>query len=115
MAEVNQVVLKVLNHLNSKIGTGGVIDKWSDGQGNWWRKYSDGGIEQGGIGDGSSGTITFPIAFSNNRYTFLHAKTTDHNQENMGCDSYSAWNKTTTSVTVLPGTDWTKDWFACGY
>ena len=48
MAEANQIVLKVLNDLKEKTGLGGVIDSWSDGNGNWWRKYADGWIEQGG-------------------------------------------------------------------
>lgn len=48
MAEANQTVLKVLNDLKAKIGTRGGVDSWSDGNGNFWRKYADGWIEQGG-------------------------------------------------------------------
>lgn len=67
MATTNELVKKVLNHINEKINSvGGVVDKWSDGNGNWWRKYSDGFIVQGGTEPytAKSGVVTFHIPFS---------------------------------------------------
>lgn len=43
-----------------------IVETWrSDDGSSWYRKYSDGWLEQGGtFGSGKSGTITFPKAFS---------------------------------------------------
>ncbi|MBQ6713154.1 MAG: hypothetical protein IJN28_05150 [Selenomonadales bacterium] len=43
-----------------------IVETWrSDDGSSWYRKYSDGWLEQGGtFGSGTSGTITFPKAFS---------------------------------------------------
>ena len=83
----------------------------------WFTRYSDGWIEQGGVLAGTGGTITFPIAFSNTNFSFVHAKTTSYNRDGTGygSDAFSAWDKTTTTVTVLSSSNWNKDWIACGY
>lgn len=85
----------------------------SYGGNSWYRKYSDGWIEQGGTsgtpdGQGSS-VITFPIAFSNAEYTITFCN-------NMG---YHAWlsDKTTTNFAYSREQHtggmgiW---WYACG-
>lgn len=75
MAEANQTVLKVLNDLKAKIGTGGVFDSWSDGNGNFWRKYADGWIEQRGkIPNGNAWTwytATLNTPFTSTFYTLV--------------------------------------------
>lgn len=75
MAEANQTVLKVLNDLKAKIGTGGVVDSWSDGNGNFWRKYADGWIEQRGkIPNGNAWTwytATLNTPFTSTFYTLV--------------------------------------------
>lgn len=68
MATANETVKKVLDNLNQRIASvGGVIDSWSDGNGNWWRKYADGWIEQGGYSISNTGnrSVTFPIEMAN--------------------------------------------------
>ena len=47
-----------------------VVETWrSDDGSSWYRKYSDGWLEQGGtFGSGTSGTIMFPKAFSTEVY-----------------------------------------------
>ena len=51
-----------------------ITEKWSSGA-NWYRKWSDGWIEQGGqtasIGSTSSGTTTFPTPFTSTNYTIV--------------------------------------------
>lgn len=75
MATANETVKKVLNHMNEKIDSvGGVIDKWQDGQGNFWRKYSDGFIEQGGLSISDSSAdcvVTFPKSFATDDFTVV--------------------------------------------
>ena len=77
MATANETVKKVLNNLNQRISSvGGVVDKWSDGQGNWWRKYSDGFLVQGYKYSGDPSTnknisISFPTSFSDANYKVL--------------------------------------------
>lgn len=86
----------------------------SYGANSWYRKYSDGWIEQGGTSgtpdNQSSVVITFPIAFSNAGYTITFCN-------NMG---YHVWlsNKTTTNFTYSRSQQQTGGmgiwWYACG-
>ena len=117
MTTENQTVLKVLNHLNSKIGTGGVVDSWSDGQGNFWRKYADGFIEQGGEFPGSTShsdnTITLNKEFTNLGYQ-VFVQPTWFGNDGLGS---RVWKKTLTSFTAVFASvdDPHAMWFACGY
>lgn len=122
MAEANQIVLKVLNDLKEKTGLGGVVDSWSDGQGNFWRKYADGWIEQGGIIVGQSESkieaVTFHTSFSNTSYSFFLSKqitstATQFSARATG-DMYS--DKQVSSVKIFHWELATNlNWFACGY
>ena len=120
MAEANQTVLKVLNHLNSKIGTGGVVDKWSDGQGNFWRKYADGWIEQGGIATPTATEwVTLHIPMATDKY---HVSIIADNKLLVGNVSNKSGSpfETTRFKPHLWGYDWgqqvaTIRWKVCGY
>ena len=46
-----------------------VIETWSDSS-SWYRKWSDGYIEQAGIGYGST-MLTFPVPFSDTNYSLV--------------------------------------------
>mgnify|MGYP003291657612 CR=1 FL=1 len=46
------------------------VTKWTSGV-NWYRKYSDGFIEQGGTVTARDNTITFHTPFSNTNYTII--------------------------------------------
>lgn len=64
MATANDTVKKVLDNLNQRISSvGGVVDSWSDENGNWYRVYKDGWIEQGGysISNTTNRSVTFPV------------------------------------------------------
>ena len=70
MTTANETIKKVLDHFESKIGTGGVIKSWNDGNGNWYRKYADGWIEQGGITQPTiSEWITLHTQMESNNYS----------------------------------------------
>jgi hypothetical protein len=80
----------------------------------WYRKYSDGWIEQGGKTTGSSGfTLTFPLAFSNTNYSFVC--NTQGNSTGYGYKR-SAWISSRTATTVTLGSDAGDPaiWYACG-
>ena len=80
----------------------------------WYRKYSDGWIEQGGKTTGSSGvTLTFPLAFSNTNYSFV-CNTQGHST-GYGYKR-SAWIESRTATTVTLGSDAGDPavWYACG-
>lgn len=116
MAEANQTVLKVLNHLNSKIGTGGVVDSWSDGQGNFWRKYADGWIEQGGkIASVNRSTISFNTSFSDTNYTIVFAFSSSDTGDRYHYAPREMKNSRTTSSVDVYVNDAPGSYFACGY
>ena len=80
----------------------------------WYRKYSDGWIEQGGKTTGSSWfTLTFPLAFSNTNYSFVC--NTQGNSTGYGYKR-SAWISSRTATTVTLGSDAGDPavWYACG-
>lgn len=117
MAEANQTVLKVLNHLNSKIGTGGVVESFvSDDGSQWFRKFSDGWIEQGGVYTGNETNKTFNLlkSFSNTNYSLCFSLVT-----NEGRSQYtrliSVNSKNTSSFVASCEYAIGASWFACGY
>lgn len=86
----------------------------SYGDNSWYRKYSDGWIEQGGKTKGSDGvTLTFPLAFSNTNYSFVC--NTQGNSTGYGYKR-SAWIRSRTATTVTLGSDAGDPavWYACG-
>lgn len=80
----------------------------------WYRKYSDGWIEQGGKTTGTRGDpLTFPLAFSNTNYSFVC--NTQGNSTGYGYKR-SAWISSRTATTVTLGSDSGDPavWYACG-
>ena len=95
-----------------------VTESWTDGNGEWYRKYSDGWIEQGGfLNDNGQGTITthsLHCAFSNNKYTLIISKR-DTRYGNNG-QSWEGVNSTTnTSFEYELNYTTLAYWYACGY
>ena len=98
-------------------GSASLVATYSSGT-SWYRKWSDGWIEQGGLGakvsDGNT-NVTFPTPFSNTNYTI----TTGALSTTIKAHS-SIKNKSTTGCTIG---SWVKDdyesfanmWYACGY
>jgi hypothetical protein len=91
-----------------------VTKTWGSGT-QWYRRWSNGWIEQGGHGSGS--TCTFPLVFSDTNYTFVV-------QHSSGYDSHPDWlacyenrpirTTSTTGITsYMSDSGW--DWYACGY
>lgn len=85
----------------------------------WYRKYSDGYIEQAGVysNTGTSGTITFPTAFGSTNYSISISQrginSTDTGGWGMGIALNTA--KTTTTCTYSVQEKCDIPWYACGY
>ena len=99
---------------------GVVIESWVASDGNsWYRKWRNGFIEQGGViaQTAQSVAITFPIPFTNVKYSFSHMVTSTAPYYYFYLGTVS---KTTTGITAwsvyydgTPGTDIM--WTAAGY
>lgn len=115
MATANETVKKVLDNLNQRISfVGGVVDSWSDGNGNWWRKYSDGFIEQGGKSDNTyTGPVSLNTSFSGTNYVAMIIPIDHVTQTKMVVKVYE---KTTSTFNFAWwGASGGTYWFACGY
>lgn len=88
----------------------------------WYRKYSDGWIEQGGYSTGNSytspATLTFPTAFSSNQYTIIGCGFFNDLLNHSVNIYFGA--RTATSVRAVSAFNGSQDepkpfmWFACG-
>ena len=120
MATANETVKKVLNHMNEKINSvGGVVDSWSDGNGNWWRKYSDGFIVQGGniksVTGGADTAVTFLKGFSSMDYVVTGSINGEARTPYEYC-VYTYPDTETGFKYYIRGTIVTNFcWYACGY
>ena len=100
MATANANVKKVLNALR---GEGSVIKSWKSDDGTqWYRKWSDGFLEQGGvvsdINTEASVTVTFPLAFSS--VCSVIVEKTRHNAGDAYCPGISQDSVTLSQFTV---------------
>ena len=127
MATANPTVKAVLNHLlHNGGGKSKIIEEWREGS-EWYRVWSNGLIEQGGIGTTASNgivSLTFKKPFATSNY-FLYGLM-DHNSnsavsfkcvENPPKTSSSATLKATYCLAgdngILPNTSFS--WFAIGF
>lgn len=125
----NTGVFRVLANGSATLASKPVIAltaSWADGAGNWYRKYSDGWIEQGGrysslVARGQS-TITLHTAFTSSNYTVSLTGTNCLGSHHLyDTNSLGVVSQTSTSMTIEQynnDTDsyWgTAIWYACGY
>lgn len=117
MTTANSEVKKTLVALGERTGTY-LVDKRETST-TWYRKYSDGWVEQGGTGSASNAnpaTITFPISFLNDNFSFSVTNKKNTNVEGPIWNIMTVKSSNKTSVVVFNhgGTD-PFSWFACGY
>ena len=115
MPTANETIKKVLDHFESKIGTGGVVSAWNDGNGNWYRKYADGWIEQGGAhvfggSDARQEQISLNIPFKDTKYFVCSNYCSESSNQYGQC-----FNLTPSSFTCKGFGKITNLWLACGY
>ncbi len=91
---------------------------------NWYRVWSDGWLEQGGVtgalSSGSTTTITFLKAFANTNYIITGGSHPNDSENTLGRIGAFSRTKQTTSITVC-NNGWSNnynavyvDWYACG-
>lgn len=90
-------------------------ETWHNGS-NWYRKYSDGWIEQGGEFTkqrDTNITVSFPVAFKNTDYTIA---TSQYQPQSGNSPVCNFTDKFTASITHNHGSWGSKwGWYACGY
>lgn len=93
-----------------------VVESYRNGN-NWYRKYSDGWIEQGGILASSGGTVTLNKSFSDTNYSVFLSPVynSDYNPDYV---TYTASCSTTSFTINNPSQNSAKAsrvmWYACG-
>lgn len=108
-----------ITDLNSP-SRGYLVDNYVDDSGNWYRIYSDGWIEQGGIILPQTRNDNFPVTllkpYTNTNYTLITNKSIDTNVSGY-IGGYSFWthNKTETGFTTAIDPNVRCNWYACGY
>lgn len=98
-------------------GQAHIVEAWKSDS-SWYRVWSDGFIEQGGITGTLSYTVTFPKAFSNTDYQFVATKywANGSNAWNPQAHPTNATLKTNTGIRVVTGGDYyVALWAAFGY
>ena len=92
-----------------------ITETWSNGT-SWYRKYSDGWVEQGGEfakPRDINVTVTFPVAFKNTNYTISTPQYARTGGDSPGCDFTEKFTTKFTHNYKSWGCSW--GWFACGY
>lgn len=114
MTTANSEVKKTLNALNERrvIEAGGNSDAW-------YRKWSDGFVEQGGeveAGFNKQTTINLPIPYNDTKYVVSVAGKKTNNSGDIIWSLFGVRNVTNTSFIVLNGgATMPASWHACGY
>lgn len=96
-----------------------VIESYKDDNGNWYRKYKSGWLEQGGtLTSAGWTTVTYLKAFADNSYTLVGGA--EDGDANLAIQIIGMHNKTTTScqfVNTCNGAVFTHPYsfYACGY
>lgn len=101
---------------------GTLTDSWVNGS-NWFRKYSDGFIEQGGrLGSDGSVVVTFHTSFTTTNYTFIITPICRVEGEDGSWAAREVANNRSVSSTRCWIDSWGGDgtgrhgsWYVCGY
>ena len=92
-----------------------VVDSYSDANGNWYRVYKSGWVEQGGVLTGTGEiNITFLKPFNSTKYNIIKNYASNSDQSAQG-RVVSVYNLTTTGAKTYNGV--TREgisWYACG-
>ena len=104
---------KIMNELVRINTIPHIVDTYTSGT-SWYRRYSDGWIEQGGIWTTSNTTLSFNIAFSNTNYTIVGSE--NQGDDNARAIKFNRNNATTTSIRMVGSANPIGVcWYACGY
>lgn len=100
-----------INNINNKLNSIKYIIETDSNENGWYRKWSDGWIEQGQDFPNNvpSGTeIFFPLSFSNTDYVIIVSGSNSYNYYEIG-------SKTINSVKIGSNASGPRSYYACGY
>lgn len=90
-----------------------LVTHWQSGN-RWYRKYSNGWIEQGGNWSTANTTLSFNTPFSNTNYTIVGSE--NQGDDNARAIKFNRNNATTTSIRMVGSANPIGVcWYACGY
>jgi hypothetical protein len=96
-----------------------LMASWNDGNGNWYRKYSDGWIEQGGHmpSSGTASIVVFNIPFTSTNYTLTLGEVMEVEDGDTDGFDYTTGvsSLTTTGFRASKASGRPIHWHACGY
>ena len=103
-------------YITSKLVKGFVTSTYKSGT-NWYRIWSDGWIEQGGLmSSGTTATVTLHKPFVDTNYSILTTEFTNGSTDTEGVDYVTMIrSKTTTSFSCSTASGRTNHWYAYGY
>lgn len=117
MATANTNITKTLNKLWDRGGVATLVKTYHSGN-SWYRKYSDGFIEQGGRLLSTNKTVTYPLSFQTS-YNSVQATISCAVSGATGYVQILEPKTTTFFIRVLTRAGATvddpADWYACGY
>lgn len=107
--KLNEINTK-FDTINSKLNSMKYVVETGSNDNGWYRKWSDGWIEQGGYTTTANGNVFLIIAFSDTNYKLTFGL-------NATVNSYApVWKSKYTTYFVYYCTSGRKsDWYACGY
>lgn len=113
-----QNVMSAVNAVQAQVGEipkpqAYVTETWRSGT-YWYRKWSDGWIEQGGSVAGTPSSVTYLKPFKDVPYTLLCAPITVRSS-NEWPQYMFANEKTTTGFKFVSNSHISMEWYACGY
>lgn len=90
-----------------------LVAHWQSGN-RWYRKYSNGWIEQGGNWSTANTTLSFNTPFSNTNYTIVGSE--NQGDDNARAIKFNRNNATTTSIRMVGSANPIGVcWYACGF
>lgn len=89
------------------------VESWKSGN-KWYRKYSDGWIEQGGLWNTGNTTLSFNLAFSDTNYNITGSE--NQGDDNARAIKFNRDHAKTTSIRMVGSANPIMvSWYACGY
>ena len=81
----------------------------------WYKKYSNGWVEQGGVFTNSTNLITFPVAMANTKYTCVSGSLSDDGNAVYNIQFYSITTTGFSAKTVGSNDNWTGGGYPSGW
>lgn len=117
MTTANSEVKKTLVALGERTGTY-LVDKRETST-TWYRKYSDGWVEQGGnvasVGYNKPASVTYPVAFGDSNFSLCVGNKANNKEINYSIMSVKSCTRTGCVVHNGSSATGPMTWFACGY